>query len=46
MIPLEQFRKIVAEHRAKTELTPATERKALIEGGILSKSDKLSTHYR
>ncbi len=46
IIPLEEFRKIVAEHTAKTARTPATKRKALIEAGIFTKSGKLSKHYR
>lgn len=46
IIPLEEFRKMVTEHTAKGTRTAATARKALIEAGILTKSGKLSKHYR
>jgi hypothetical protein len=46
MIPLEEFRKMIAEHTAKVNRTPATARKALIRAGILTKSGKLVKHLR
>ncbi len=46
IIPLEEFRRMVTEHTAKTARTPATKRKALIDAGILTKSGRLSKHYR
>ena len=46
IIPLEEFRKMMQEFTAKTSRTPEAKRKALIEAGILTKSGRLSKHYR